>query len=121
MANHVVKIGIGRKGKFGYTRWHVLAGRGDTIKWKLANNYPYAIVMKASATPFAWMVKAAGKGKWIEGKSGPTPRPDAIPTAPGRTTGTACWSTTRRSSSSRRRAVGRAENADSAGVNLGTQ
>lgn len=79
MANHVVKIEIGRKGKFGYTRWHVLAGRGDTIKWKLANDYPYAIVMKASASPFTWMVKAAGKGKWIEGKVRANAAPGCYP------------------------------------------
>mgnify|MGYP001048090359 CR=1 FL=1 len=65
MATHEVKIKIGKRNRFTYDKPRLLVGRGDTIKWKLKNNLPYGIIIKAAISPLNWSSKTATAGKWI--------------------------------------------------------
>lgn len=68
MAVRPIRIGIRTKRKFTYSDPRLVVHRGDTVKWKLKNNFPFAIFMKTLATPFTWKIKVARKGKWITGR-----------------------------------------------------
>ena len=64
---HEVQIRI--KGeKFKYDRPSLGVNRGDRIKWKLNNKFPYGIVIKTPISPLDWCFKTTGAGKVISAK-----------------------------------------------------
>jgi hypothetical protein len=61
---HKIEIAVEKK-KFKYNDPCICVERGDTIEWKLKNDFPYGIIIKAPVTPLDWCFKMTASGKKI--------------------------------------------------------